>query len=116
MLYIGVAVVDGPTEDLYWLGGDAHILAVGLHTRQGDIVPLVEPAVTYACTDDEANDHPHEEFVGPICWAVLVFVEFNLDEVAQIYAYRPQQTIPADASLAEVSRSFNPTNARLARF
>jgi hypothetical protein len=61
--------------------------------------------MAYACTDNEANDHPHEEFVGPVGRAVLVFVEFNLDEVAQIYTYRPQQTIPADASFAYVNQN-----------
>ena len=103
VLDIRVAVVDGPAEDLHRFGGDAHIVAVGLHGRQGDIVPLIEPAMAYACADDETDDHPHEKFVGPVGRAVLVFIEFDLYRVGKIDAYRPEQSLPADAAITKMN-------------
>jgi hypothetical protein len=66
-------------------------------------VPLIEPAVSYACAYDKTDDHPHKEFVGPIIGAVLVLVEFDLDEVTEIDTYSPQQTIPTYASFTYVN-------------
>ena len=59
VLDIRVAIVDGPTEDLYRIRGDTHILAISFHTRQGDIMPLIEPAVTDPRTNDQTYHHPH---------------------------------------------------------
>jgi hypothetical protein len=58
--------------------------------------------VSHACADDETYDHPHKEFVGPVIWAALVLVQLDLYQIAQIDAYRPQQSIPTNTSIAKM--------------
>ena len=55
MLDVRITIDERPAEDLYRLGADAHSTAVVSHPGQGDVVPLVEPAVTDTCADDNAQ-------------------------------------------------------------
>jgi hypothetical protein len=62
-------------------------------------MPFVEPTVADTGTNNQTDNHPHKQFVGPFRRAILVLIQFDLDQIAQINANCPQQTIPTDTTV-----------------